>query len=131
MYRYVILHYYIIGALLHFFLQWDDFVDQPLFPSLRWYTRLTSRKPLGRVHSVVPQTDAGVAELMTALKVLSVGAQEVEQGPGVQDIAGRGVLKPPDLPWPACPQGRHRRGPGLDRVGGVGGLHNQPATGFA
>ena len=58
---------------------------------------------------MVPQTDAGVAELMTALNALSVGTQEAEQGPGVQDRAGRGVLKPPDRPCPACSQGRLTR----------------------
>ena len=34
--------------------------------------------------------------------------------------AGLGVSEPPDRPWPACPQGRHRRDTGLGSVGGAG-----------
>ena len=57
---------------------------------------------------------------------------EAEQGYGAQGIEMTEVLVylqiGVSLPGPpAC----HRRGPGLDRVGGAGGVRNRSATGFA
>ena len=55
--------------------------------------------------------NAEVDGLAQALTAFSVGVLNAGNGSGVQDKeVGRGFVGPPDLPGPASPLGRHRRG---------------------
>ena len=70
-------------------------------------------------------TEAGVVELVNALHAYSVGAQEASQSSGLHDKELTGVSKPSDRFWPSYPYDRHRRGAGLDMVGGGGLARNR------